>query len=101
MRPTIFVLFLVAAVSTVRAGDKPSIHLTGNPSVDFFASTRMLQTGSGLVLDTSLTAPSTLGGEEKSPVLAGVLSLALPGAGEVYSQTYVKAAVFAAVEITS
>ncbi len=101
MRPTMFILLLVAALSTVHAGDKPAIHLTGNPSVDFFASTRMLQTGSGLVLDTSLTAPSTLGGEEKSPVLAGVLSLALPGAGEVYSQTYVKAAVFAAVEITS
>ncbi|CAN5660414.1 hypothetical protein BH10BAC5_BH10BAC5_25150 [soil metagenome] len=35
---------------------------------------------------------------EKSPVLAGLFSAVLPGAGEFYSKSYVKAAVFLAVE---
>src|SRR4030042_1813530 len=35
---------------------------------------------------------------KKSPMLAGLLSLIVPGAGEVYTGEYVKAAIFAAVE---
>lgn len=35
---------------------------------------------------------------EKSPVLGGVLSGIIPGAGEFYSKSYVKAAIFLAVE---
>jgi hypothetical protein len=34
----------------------------------------------------------------KSPFLAGLLSLVVPGAGEFYSESYLKAAIFAAVE---
>jgi len=40
-------------------------------------------------------------GEEKSPWLAALLSLAVPGAGEMYSKNYLKAALFFAVEATS
>ncbi len=102
MRSAIIVLFLVTAIATAAlGGDKPAIHLTGNPSVDFFASIRTLPMSGSAQLDTTLTAPSFSGGEEKSPALAGVLSLALPGLGEAYSQTYVKAIAFAAVEVTS
>ena len=35
---------------------------------------------------------------EKSPVLGGVLSAIVPGAGEFYSKSYLKAAIFLAVE---
>jgi hypothetical protein len=35
---------------------------------------------------------------EKSPVLAGLLSLVLPGAGEIYAGEYWKAAIFVALE---
>lgn len=35
---------------------------------------------------------------KKSPLLAGVLSFAVPGAGEFYSESYIKSAVFVAVE---
>jgi TM2 domain-containing membrane protein YozV len=35
---------------------------------------------------------------KKSPMLAGVLSLFIPGAGEVYAGEYLKAAIFVAVE---
>lgn len=35
---------------------------------------------------------------KKSPVLAGVLSLLIPGAGEIYSEEYLKAGIFLAIE---
>lgn len=37
-------------------------------------------------------------GNEKSPVLGGVLSAIVPGAGEFYAKSYLKAAIFLAVE---
>ncbi|MCH7773824.1 MAG: hypothetical protein IH784_05390, partial [Bacteroidetes bacterium] len=38
--------------------------------------------------------------DKKSPVLAGVMSLVLPGSGELYVGEYLKAAIFFAVEVT-
>jgi len=35
---------------------------------------------------------------KKSPVLAGVLSLLIPGAGEIYAEEYLKAGIFIAIE---
>ena len=35
---------------------------------------------------------------KKSPVLAGVLSLLIPGAGEIYTEEYLKAGIFLAIE---
>jgi hypothetical protein len=35
---------------------------------------------------------------KKSPILAGIMSLFIPGSGEIYSEEYLKAAVFLAVE---
>lgn len=37
--------------------------------------------------------------QKKSPVIAGLLSLVFPGAGEFYSEDYLKAGIFAGVEI--
>lgn len=36
--------------------------------------------------------------KEKSPVLAGILSAAIPGAGEIYAGSYLKGAIFLGVE---
>lgn len=36
--------------------------------------------------------------DKKSPVLAGVLSLLVPGAGEIYTEEYLKAGIFIAIE---
>jgi len=36
--------------------------------------------------------------KKKSPLLAGVLSFVIPGAGEFYSESYIKSAVFVAIE---
>lgn len=38
-------------------------------------------------------------GKEKSPVLAAIMSGVVPGAGEVYAQSYIKGAIFFAAEI--
>ncbi len=37
---------------------------------------------------------------KKSPVVGGLLSLVFPGAGEFYSESYVKAGIFAAIEVS-
>jgi TM2 domain-containing membrane protein YozV len=36
--------------------------------------------------------------DKKSPILAGVLSLLIPGAGEIYTEEYLKAGIFLALE---
>ena len=36
--------------------------------------------------------------DKKSPILAGVLSLLIPGAGEIYTEEYLKAGIFIALE---
>ena len=38
---------------------------------------------------------------KKSPLLAGVLSFVVPGAGEFYSESYIKSAIFIALEATA
>jgi len=35
---------------------------------------------------------------KKSPILAGLMSLVIPGAGEIYSEEYIKAGIFLAIE---
>jgi hypothetical protein len=45
-----------------------------------------------------LTAPQVVRPARKNPVLAGALSLILPGAGEVYAGSYLLAGLFAALE---
>lgn len=44
--------------------------------------------------------PAPLQAGKKSPMLAGLMSLVVPGAGEVYNGDYLKAGIFVAVEAT-
>jgi hypothetical protein len=39
--------------------------------------------------------------DRKTPILAALMSFAVPGAGEVYTENYIKAGIFAAVEVTA
>jgi len=98
--PAALVLVLVALVVTgagAHAGgksDSAGIYLTGNPSIDLcgiseLGSTSPSWQGDGLLMST----PS-----RKSVLLAGGLSLVLPGAGEFYSESYFKSAVFLVAE---
>jgi hypothetical protein len=94
-------LLLLFVPCAILAGEKPLPLLTGNAKIDFFGDRlsppplMLLQDTTSTYLDHSAAA------KEKSPWLAGALSLAIPGAGEVYSQQYIKGAAFFALEAVS
>ncbi len=97
-----FVLLVLAALNSARSGEKSSLHITGNRSVDFFGIPKSYamppaQTAYFSVRDAFPQANRT----EKSPWLAGLLSAAVPGAGEFYSGSYIKAGVFFGIEVAS
>jgi hypothetical protein len=103
MRYKIFFITLIFSVSALsEGGEKQSSHLTGNPNVDFFGGPILMRETSHLEkpnLNLQEFEQNTV--DEKSPWLAGLLSLAVPGAGEYYSKSYVKAGVFFGVEVGS
>jgi hypothetical protein len=103
MRAAIVLLIVSIAVTAGSvAGENPRIHLTGNPSVDFFSNPQFLTTHSWGLADTMISDRSDVSGRnEKSPWLAGAMSALVPGTGEAYTNSYVKAAVFVAVEAAS
>jgi len=84
------------------AGEKPQVHFTGNPRVDFFgispASLSLADTNPPPIARTMENSQTE---EEKSPWIAGILSLAVPGAGEAYTKNYIKGAIFLAAEVVS
>jgi hypothetical protein len=103
MKFKIFFLILIFIItSRASSGEKQSIHLTGNRTVDFFGSSEQtLPLSSGDRSSLNYLQMQQSNDNEKSPWLAGLLSLAVPGAGEVYSESYVKGAIFFGVEIGS
>lgn len=72
------------------------VQLTGNVRVDFFGRTE-------IVNRPKLGNDSHEGvmRSHKSPWLAGVLSLAVPGTGEYYAESYWRAAAFFAIEVAA
>ena len=95
------ILLFPLTVSLLVAGEKPAVHLTGNPAIDFFSSKTLAGNPIAAVRDTDLASMQTSPPEkEKSPLVAGILSLVIPGAGEVYSKSYLKGALFFAAELT-
>ncbi|MBK8945675.1 MAG: hypothetical protein IPM32_10465 [Ignavibacteriae bacterium] len=53
-----------------------------------------------LLIDQNLNS-STNSKSRKTPILAGLISFAIPGAGQFYSESYLKAGIFAAVEVSA
>ncbi len=101
MSVKMFLVILIFVAAESYAGDDPSLHLTGNAQVDFFGG-RTLAGNHPLRADMpQVLTPTGTSGGEKSPWLAGLLSLAVPGAGEWYCDSKIKGAVFFAVEVTS
>lgn len=97
MRKTKFVItftaFLVFFSTLTIAQYKNELQLTGSLQLDSKIIGETYEMNSN-VIPLNLTSSKT-----KSPVIAGLLSLILPGAGEFYSESYLKAAIFAVLEI--
>ena len=77
--------------SSLLRNDAPAVVLSGNARIDFSALREfpaLFQEGT----------PEAALPSRKSPWLAGGLSLAVPGAGEFYSESYLKSALFLAAE---
>ena len=92
MKSIYFVLIIFTAISTLSAQDiENQINFTGNLSAD-----------SKLILHQYVanTPPqfSYPEANKKSPILAGAMSLIIPGAGEIYTDQYLKAGIFLAIE---
>lgn len=98
MRLTTIIIILGTILLNVRSvADEPS-HFTGMPRVDFFSNTLRLAQDS-LEVVGSEPSQEKLAVQTKSPWVAGALSFAVPGAGEYYSESYVKSAIFLTAEI--
>jgi hypothetical protein len=70
--------------------------LTGSIATDLFSTTTLQLSSSSTLFQESSNVK-----DQKSPVLAAVLSAAVPGAGEFYSQSYIKSGAFLAAEVIS
>ena len=103
MRSHMFTLLCMMCLPLAALADeKPSIHLTGNRSVDFFGPLQSLPAAGrpGFLLQEGLMQPTGVEGR-KSPWLAGFMSLAVPGSGEVYTGNYLKGALFFAADVAA
>lgn len=98
MKKIIFLLLVSCQLSVVSGqylnnsgNEEKEVYLSGSLSLD----SKVAYNNSKMVL---LEGANYNGGTGKSPLLAAALSFALPGAGEFYSGSYLKSALFLAVE---
>lgn len=98
---SIGVVLLALIPLITSAGERHAVHLTGNPSADFFAVPLHSQPALADSNPPDWRGSEPVTGGEKSPWLAGALSLAVPGAGQVYTKSYIEAAVSFAIEAAS
>jgi hypothetical protein len=98
-----FFIFLIAAMFqcafSLELSNKAKIFTTGNPKVDLFSSSIKLPNENSMFENPQEDISSDA--VKKSPLLAGGLSLVVPGAGEIYNGDYVKAGLFIAIEAAS
>ncbi len=91
MIKNIFVVFMIL-YSISFGQEMPNSILTGSLKNDtYFAFNELADSNSNYNIDISL--------KKKTPILAGLLSFVLPGAGEIYTENYIKAGIFAAIEV--
>jgi hypothetical protein len=87
----IFILLIVCGCLQINAQQKENEKLSG-----------MLFADSKIIIDNSVLLqipnPNLAMENKKSPLLAAALSFVVPGAGEFYSESYLKSAVFLALE---
>jgi hypothetical protein len=95
---TIMTIIVAALCSAGETGscvllhrDTAAVALSGNARIDFSGVPEIPPV-------SRESSPDASNESRKSPWLAGGLSLVLPGAGEIYSESYLKSAVFLAAE---
>lgn len=85
------IFLVVSSTSFAQLKSSERMNLSGNLHAD-----------SKMLFDYSAAKTNTIAfdsPDKKSPLIAGLLSAVLPGAGEFYTESYWKAAIFAAVEV--
>ena len=96
----IYLFLVLLMVSSAESEEPLSLHLTGVPKVDLFSPNWLSSNNFSQTIMMQELLESSLP-QEKSPWIASLLSLAVPGAGEVYAESYLKGALFFAVEAAS
>lgn len=89
MKYLITVLLLTSAVFA----QDDNLELSGNLHQDFFVSSQYIDISSEDSINVTFT--------KRSPLIAGGLSIILPGAGQFYNKDYWKTAIFAVIEIAA
>ncbi len=84
-------MLIVFTISTNLFGQDNNIVFTGNLNSD---AQQILES----YKETKINPIVFQNGNKKSPILAGILSLVVPGAGEIYTEEYLKAGIFLAIE---
>ncbi|MHB8579713.1 MAG: hypothetical protein ACYDA4_07610 [Ignavibacteriaceae bacterium] len=90
----LLVLFLTFSFKVVQAQNEDKIFLSGSLNLDANNLSNNLPELKAPVIDIS-------NGGKKSRLLAGVLSAVLPGAGEFYAESYLKAGILFTVEVAA
>jgi hypothetical protein len=88
----VIILFVTNSLAILAQVENSSTVLTGSLSTDSHLLSESYQTN-----NINVTQPAAA---KKSPMLAGLMSLIVPGAGEVYNGEYLRAGIFVALEAT-
>ena len=89
----IFIGLTMLSLAAAQAQDDATLALTGNPTTDVLYSDPFI-VGS----TETASSPMQVVGARRSVALAGVLSIAVPGAGQVYNRNWFKAVALAGIE---
>ena len=102
-KQSLLIFLLVALIQFAHSSDLQNDrtkYFTGNPGVDLFSGSVKLPNDNSM-FENFQDGISTESVSKKSPLLAGGMSLLVPGAGEIYNAHYIKAGIFIAVEAAS
>ncbi|MEE9430971.1 MAG: hypothetical protein V3V16_08030 [Melioribacteraceae bacterium] len=86
------IFFFMIAFGSVIFSQEENNYLSGSLKND---SHFVLSEFANLQIDDNIDILS----KRKTPIIAGLMSFAIPGAGEIYTENYLKAGIFAAIEV--
>lgn len=95
MKNLILLFILILSINHF-AQNEIEFNLTGNLSTD----SKFLLKEYKSEIQPNINLNVSNSDNKKSPLLAGLMSALIPGAGEIYSESYIKAGVFIALEAT-